>query len=312
LSVDLDGTLPELISLFEKVSVFQALWYQPVILKQMILRYYRFMKLKALSLSNIILVPTLDIEIIWQTHLSHPQIYRTDCLRLFGHIIDHSLLTDDIGQFLKEQAFIETSRLYEEHFGEEYCSLPIDIGNRRRTLKHEEVSSGGRREFIIPVYSYWDETYFDFATEIPTDYENPFSFTEADLIADSHWLNLYKSFMYEMRWKMSNGDAQFLLESNNELTSFDIKLMKKSYERFLYINAKYPASDGQISIYPTYAVRIFIIIKVYNVISFRSILFGVVINNNRWIIHLIVSSLWVLLSMVMRGYRARLIKIYSK
>jgi hypothetical protein len=256
LSVDLDRTLPELISLFEKASLFQVYWYQPIVIKQMILRYYRFMKLKAVSLSNIIFVPTLDIEMIWQTHLSHPQMYRTDCLRLFGRIIDHSLLTDDIGQFLKEQAFIETCRLYKEHFDEEYCSLPIDIENRKRTPKYEEIPSDGDHRCLIPVYSYWDETYFDFATEISNDYENPFSFTEADVIADSHWFNSYKSFMYEMRWKISNGNGRFLLENNNKLDSFSIKLMKKSYERFLYMTAKYSATNGPVSINPTYAVRI--------------------------------------------------------
>ncbi len=52
------------------------------------------MKLKALSLFHRL------FSFIWSNH------------QLF------TLLTDDIGQFLKEQAFIDTCRLYEE-----YCSL---------------------------------------------------------------------------------------------------------------------------------------------------------------------------------------------
>jgi len=257
LSVDLDKTVSELLSLLEKVSVFQIHWYQqPAIIKQMILRYYRFMKLKVLSPSNILLVPTLDIEIIWQTHLSRPEIYRTDCLRLFGKIIDHSLVTDDIGQFLKEQAFIDTCQLYEEYFGEEYCSLPTDKENRKRNPKYEKYSSDRGYRSLIPIYSYWDETYFQFATEIPNDYENPFSFTESDIITDSNWLNAYKTFMFEMRWKISNGNDQYLSNDNNNLDASAIKLLKKSYERFLFIAAKYPPTDKENFLHQTYAVCI--------------------------------------------------------
>ena len=252
MSVDLDRTMRELISLFEKVSAFQEYWYKPDVLKQMIQRYYRFMKLKADFQFNIILVPTLDIEMIWQIHLSHSQMYRADCLRLFGQIIHHSLLTDNIGQFLKEQAFIETCQLYEEHFSEEYCPLPIDIGNRNRTSKYEEALSSEGFRCIVPSYSYWDETSFDFTKAISTDYENLFSFTEDDVIAGSYWLDSYKTFMYDTRWKMSNGAVSYLLERNHD--TLNIKLMKKSYERFLYVNAKYPTNDGQMSVYPTYAV----------------------------------------------------------
>ncbi|CAF3985661.1 unnamed protein product [Adineta steineri] len=42
------------------------------------------MKLKAIYGNNIFLVPTLDIELVWQVHLSRPEIYRNDCLRLFA------------------------------------------------------------------------------------------------------------------------------------------------------------------------------------------------------------------------------------
>jgi hypothetical protein len=35
---------------------------------------------------------TVDIEIIWQTHLLRPEMYRNDCLRLFRRVIDHSLM----------------------------------------------------------------------------------------------------------------------------------------------------------------------------------------------------------------------------
>ena len=54
----------------------------------MIQIYYRFMQLKV-SHKNILLIPTLNIEIVWQTHLLRPKRYRNGCLRLFDQVIDH-------------------------------------------------------------------------------------------------------------------------------------------------------------------------------------------------------------------------------
>ena len=76
-----------------------------MILRQMIQRYYRFLILEKLCIQQFFLVPTIDIEIIWQTHLLRPAMYRDDCLRLFHQIIDHSLLLNHIQQSFKQQAF---------------------------------------------------------------------------------------------------------------------------------------------------------------------------------------------------------------
>jgi hypothetical protein len=45
------------------------------------------------------------------------------------------------------------------------------------------------------MYSYWDESHFDFSTRSIIIYENPFSFTEGDIIMDGAWLDLCKEFM---------------------------------------------------------------------------------------------------------------------
>ncbi|CAF3948786.1 unnamed protein product [Rotaria sordida] len=103
LSVNIEDTARELIKLLEKVSKFQEQWQQSSILKQMIIRYYRFMQLKASHPTNLLLVPTLDIEIVWQTHLLRPEIYQAN----------------DIEDCLKEQAFQDTCQFYEQRFGEQ-------------------------------------------------------------------------------------------------------------------------------------------------------------------------------------------------
>jgi hypothetical protein len=174
------GQLPsQLISLLEEALVFQQQWQGSLVLKQMIQRYYRFMQLKASQPTNLLLIPTLDIEIVWQTHLLRPEMYQNDCLRLFRRVIDHSLIINGIEQFYKEQAFLDTCQLYEQKFSEKYCSLP--------SIKQKEDEQ---------TYSYWNKTHYE-----------------------------------------------------------------KSYERFLYMAAKYPLKDGNGFIPPTYAANIFIIIK---------------------------------------------------
>ncbi|CAF1156312.1 unnamed protein product [Rotaria sordida] len=121
LSVDIDKTTRELIKLLEKASEFQDLWEKSSILKQMIRRYYRFMQLKASLPTNILLIPTLDIEIIWQTHLLRPDMYQADCLRLFRRIIDHSLQVD------VEHSYYHSSK-----------KIDLSVGAMKRLMKSYE------------------------------------------------------------------------------------------------------------------------------------------------------------------------------
>ncbi|CAF1416648.1 unnamed protein product [Rotaria sp. Silwood1] len=255
LSVDVDRTAHELISLLEKASQFQAEWRQSLIIKQMITRYYRFMQLKASCPNNILLIPTLDIEIVWQTHLLRPEMYREDCMRLFHRIIDHSLLATEIEQFLKEQAFIDTCKLYEERYGEQYCPLPKAEDNVEPVPKYVHPVFG-LLKCVIPIYSYWDKTYFTFSSKPLAKFdENPFSFTEADIILDGNWLDLCKKFMKSMVSKVPI--SGYYRESDKiDLSASAMRRLKKSYERFLYMATKYPPSNGYTFIHPTYAIDI--------------------------------------------------------
>lgn len=235
-----------MISLLKKASPFQQHWQQPAIFKQIIQRYYRFLQLKSSTPSNILLIPTLDIEIIWQTHLLRPEMYRNDCLRLFRRIIDHSLIIDDINSAFKEDAFLDTCRLYEERFGEVYCPLP---SIEKKTQQPSQS-----------LYSYWDQTYFQYSDQSPSDYENPFSFTEADFILDGKWLSLCEQFLSNTNKKKRSIYNRLF---NRTTTTTDIHLdentlkrLKKSYERFLFMAAKYPLKDGHGFIPPTYAVNL--------------------------------------------------------
>ncbi|CAF1328355.1 unnamed protein product [Rotaria sordida] len=247
LSVNINKTAHVLILLLEKASKFHNKWCKSVILQQMIRRYYRFMQLKVLYPTKF-LIPTIDIEIVWQTHLIRPLIYQNDCLRLFHQIIDHTLLLNYTQLSFKEQAFFDTCHLYEKHFHEQYCTLPLN-----------KISSSNyidEFQYLIPIYSYWDETHFKFSLYPINDYENPFSFTEADLILDANWINSCKISMNHIYFKiyMDLWNINPLKPIN--LNSSTMKRLKKSYERFLYIAAKYPPTKQYDFIHPTYAVDI--------------------------------------------------------
>ncbi len=272
MTVDIDKTVPALISLLEKASHFQEQWQQSIVLKQMIQRYYRFMQLKASYPPNTLLIPTMDIEIVWQTHLLRPEMYRNDCLRLFRRIIDHSLIMkNEMEKYFKEKAFIDTYQLYEQRFGEKY-SLTSSIKRDNKTVLNPKNSDD---------YAYWDEPNFEFPSNSPNDYENPFSFTEADIILDLKWFDMCKKFMSNALDKVANRFPFFHKPSYLiDLRLGSLKRLKKSYERFLYMAAKYPLRDRNGFIPPTYAVRTFFQIDKHFMCEFRLILFGIHICKN--------------------------------
>ena len=220
------------------------------------------MQLKASHPSNILFIPTLDIEIVWQTHLLRPEIYQADCLRLFHRVIDHSLLISDIEDALKEQAFRDTCQLYEQRFGEQYCSLQW-ITETKKTVPNFPPRRFDLDRDVNPAYSYWDRSYFKFLSTPSKDYENPFSFTEGDLIMDGKWLDFCKQFMTDALKKAPISEYHRVKAGEINLESGAIQRLTKSYERFLYMAAKYPLKDGNGFIPPTYAVQVSNIRKVF-------------------------------------------------
>jgi len=244
--VDIDQSARQLVLLLKKAAAFQNKYEQSFVLKQMIQRYYRFMQLKASQPLNTYLIPTLDIEIVWQTHLLRPEMYRKDCLRLFRRVIDHSLIIKDkMETYFKEQAFLDTCQLYKQKFGEDYCSLP--------SLSNDEEMNQAKSE---SVHSYWDKTHYEFSLNPPVDYENPFSFTEADVVLDLKWFDQCKNFMAKAIDKVRINGYHIPDTKIIDLSKSPLKRLKKSYERFLYMAAKYPLTEGNGFIPPTYAVII--------------------------------------------------------
>ncbi|KAH7128563.1 hypothetical protein B0J11DRAFT_274342 [Dendryphion nanum] len=85
-------------------------------LSRAIVRYDRFMTLFKAH-PKTLLVPTLDIDLIWHTAQCSPKKYEEQCLRLVRRIINHN---DALGQVTLKDGFKETKRIYESRFTEEY------------------------------------------------------------------------------------------------------------------------------------------------------------------------------------------------
>ena len=51
-------------------------------------RYCKFLRL-ARDHPSVLLVPTLDIDLVWHAHMLHPAAYAHDCLAIVGRVFHH-------------------------------------------------------------------------------------------------------------------------------------------------------------------------------------------------------------------------------
>jgi hypothetical protein len=85
-------------------------------LKRALVRYEQFMELFR-EHSGTVLVPTLDIDIVWHTHQCSPKSYQSLCAKMAGRSINHD---DSLGKTTLKDGFRETCRFYETRFKDEY------------------------------------------------------------------------------------------------------------------------------------------------------------------------------------------------
>ncbi|RYC57405.1 hypothetical protein CHU98_g8804 [Xylaria longipes] len=81
-----------------------------------IARYERFLKLFKLYPRKM-LVPTLDIDLVWHTHQCSPSQYALVTTEIAGRFIDHN---DKLGTATLDPAFENTKALYRIRFADEY------------------------------------------------------------------------------------------------------------------------------------------------------------------------------------------------
>ncbi|KAI0458625.1 hypothetical protein F5B21DRAFT_458843 [Xylaria acuta] len=80
------------------------------------IRYERFLKLFKLY-PRTMLVPTLDIDLVWHTHQCSPSQYALATAEIAGRFVDHN---DKLGTATLDPAFENTRALYRIRFADEY------------------------------------------------------------------------------------------------------------------------------------------------------------------------------------------------
>ncbi|RCK64259.1 hypothetical protein Cantr_10428 [Candida viswanathii] len=118
-------------------------WFHLPLLEQglaeALFRYYRFFKLLTDEHPGQMLVPTLDIDLMWHTHQLMLYGYIRDCKYSPIHtVIDHN---DKVEKKPLDKGYLYTCQLYKERYDEEYsiCFCNYCIG--KRGLKTSKLSA---------------------------------------------------------------------------------------------------------------------------------------------------------------------------
>lgn len=125
LAINNSSTVDELVSAVKRQSTFvdemdKQLWIRSpaarVTIDRAITRYERFLKLFKLY-PGTMLVPTLDIDLVWHTHQCSPAQYELSVVEMTGRFVDHN---DKLGTATLNPAFEKTKALYRIRFASEY------------------------------------------------------------------------------------------------------------------------------------------------------------------------------------------------
>lgn len=89
------------------------------------IEYKRFLALKR-KYPELDIVPNREVDSFWHQHILDTQAYHNDCFEVFGYFVHHfpyfGMKDAQDAQNLTD-AFEETKRLYEKHFGESYVGF---------------------------------------------------------------------------------------------------------------------------------------------------------------------------------------------
>jgi hypothetical protein len=148
----------EQLFMFDK-AILDEFFDKPSELKQFVAhafqRYKAFLKLKLLH-PDLLLIPTVDIEMCWRSHLLRPEKYKTDTEALFGKILPHPPNGVPAWNLLKKQARQTTSSIWQEQFGVVYLKggaishgekvmedcwfVPLDVHTLQADVDEKEIA----------------------------------------------------------------------------------------------------------------------------------------------------------------------------
>eukprot|EP01080_Neovahlkampfia_damariscottae_P007345 gene7345-11663_t len=111
-SIEFEKTMTVYLKIFE---LFKQVNIDEIYFKKACFRYEKFLELTS-KYPDSFLVPTVDIDIIWHCHLLRPSKYLKDCEKKFGKLINHKIKLSDYETSVKEEAILETKKLWEKEF----------------------------------------------------------------------------------------------------------------------------------------------------------------------------------------------------
>eukprot|EP00741_Cyanophora_paradoxa_P001361 tig00000480_g1317.t1 len=133
---DLARSCGQFLALIDSVKASGLPVHSPVFLQRAARRWVKFMILCQRH-PAVILIPTLDVELMWIAHLANPRSYKEDTERIIGHLLLHD-------EYMPLQDLAGTSELWEREFGEEYARNPWGILSGR-TASQAQVAAGAAR-----------------------------------------------------------------------------------------------------------------------------------------------------------------------
>eukprot|EP01080_Neovahlkampfia_damariscottae_P009806 gene9806-2131_t len=205
-------------------------------LQNAMIRYDQFLKLKK-KFPDSYLVPALDIEIIWISHLLRPHLYQNDCQKIYGKVFDHKLQCSKFEVAIRNEALIETQNLWKQEYKSDYFFEKIVINPKIYEMGARRVTDKRETEY------YQFDTPPNVNMKVDTKHYDAlkFSFSVDDVLQDRKWIKTYSKFMKSNR---SVFDSENYIKNTHGYV--------KSYERYLYLLAKYP--NDRSGFYPTSAI----------------------------------------------------------
>ncbi|KAL4951630.1 hypothetical protein BDW69DRAFT_186220 [Aspergillus filifer] len=165
------GTVTKLVAAIQRQASFVEkmeahLWIRSPALEgtltRAVDRYSKFLKLFKLYPAQM-LVPTLDVDLVWHTHQCSRERYNLAMMRIAGRLIDHD---DKLGKNTLDPGFEKTAALFRVRFGVEYsrclcwdCEALLDAveAGRKRggSMKEREKERGDIAKSVQESIAYY-------------------------------------------------------------------------------------------------------------------------------------------------------------
>ena len=105
---------------FNTKAIYKINWQSPFGIARGIRQYEKFMKLIMTHPSQV-MVPTLEIDLAWHTHMLHPSTYRLFTFKYTGQYVNHddNIVPEQLSKFVKD-----TDKVWRETNGHNLINAP--------------------------------------------------------------------------------------------------------------------------------------------------------------------------------------------